>query len=103
SVAPPPTFTSFSPASGPVGTVVTINGTNLTGSTAVSFNGTSATTYTVTSSTKITATVPAGATTGTITVTAPGGPAVSPTAFPVTPAISSFNPSSGGRGTAVSI
>src|SRR5262249_16717311 len=34
----PPTVTSFSPASGPVGTSVVINGTNFTGVTAVKFN-----------------------------------------------------------------
>src|SRR6185436_1151919 len=39
-VTQPPTITSFSPASGPVGTAVTINGTNFTGATAVRFNGT---------------------------------------------------------------
>ena len=60
----PPTISSFAPASGPVGSSVTITGTNLTGATAVSFNGTSAASFTVTSSTQITATVPTGATTG---------------------------------------
>ncbi len=39
----PPTVTSFSPTSGPVGTSVTINGTNFTGVTSVQFNGTAAT------------------------------------------------------------
>ncbi len=102
-VAPPATITSFTPASGPVATSVTINGTNLTGSTAVSFNGTAATTFTVNSSTKITATVPSGATTGLITVTAPGGPVSTATSFLVTPVISSFNPTTGGAGTVVTI
>ena len=38
----PPVVTSFSPASGPIGTGVTITGSNFTGATAVTFNGTSA-------------------------------------------------------------
>src|SRR5207245_2788420 len=59
----PPTITGFTPTSGPVGTSVTISGTNFTGATSVSFNGVSAT-FTVTSDTAIRATVPAGATTG---------------------------------------
>jgi hypothetical protein len=102
-VVSPATFTSFSPSSGPVGTAVTLNGTNLSGSTAVSFNGTAAVTFTVNSSTKITATVPSGATTGLITINAQGGPVSSPSSFLVTPVISSFSPSSGGTGTVVTI
>src|SRR6266545_3718112 len=54
-----PTISSFSPPSGPVGTSVTINGTNFSGSgfttSAVTFNNVSAS-FTVNSSTKITAT-----------------------------------------------
>src|SRR6266853_3071546 len=34
----PPAITSFTPTSGPVGTTVTINGANFTGTTAVGFN-----------------------------------------------------------------
>ena len=71
------------PASGPVGTSVTITGTNLTGVTAVKFNGTTAT-FTTSTATSVTATVPAGATTGKITVTTPGGTATSATDFTVT-------------------
>src|SRR5207247_11330326 len=66
--ASPPTVTRFTPASGPVGTSVTINGTNFTGTSAVLFNGTSAS-FTVNSATTIAATVPSGATTGPISVT----------------------------------
>jgi hypothetical protein len=60
---------SFTPTSGPVGTVVTITGTSFTGATAVKFNTTAATAFTVDSDTQITATVPSGATTGKISVT----------------------------------
>src|SRR5439155_124278 len=83
-VIPPPTITSFSPTSGPVGANVTINGTNFTGVTAVRFNGTSATTFTVISSTSIRATVPGGATTGPISVTTSAGTATSASNFNVT-------------------
>src|SRR5207247_1779000 len=78
----PPTITSFTPASGPVGTSVTISGTNFTGATAVLFNSVSAS-FTVNSATAITATVPAGATSGPIGVTTPDGTASSASSFTV--------------------
>ncbi len=78
-----PTITSFTPTSGPVGQVVTINGTNFTGATAVKFGTTTATSFTVNSATKITATVPTGATTGTISVTTPSGTGTSAGTFTV--------------------
>ena len=82
------TITSFTPASGPVGTSVVITGTNLTGATSVTFNNVPATTFTVDSASQITATVPTGATTGKIAVTIPGagGTATSATDFTVTTA-----------------
>ena len=80
-----PTITSFTPTSGPVGTSVTITGTNLLGVTSVKFNGTSAT-FTTSTATSVTATVPSGATTGKITVTTPGGTATSATDYTVTTA-----------------
>jgi hypothetical protein len=78
-----PTITSFSPTSGPVGSSVTITGTNFTGATSVKFNGVTAT-FIVNSATKITATVPTGATTGPISVTTAGGTATSTSNFTVT-------------------
>ena len=77
------TITSFTPKKGPVGTSVTITGTNLTGVTGVKFNGVTAT-FTTSTATSVTAVVPAGATTGKITVTTPGGTATSATDFTVT-------------------
>jgi len=77
-----PSLTSFTPPSGPVGTVVTLTGTELTQATKVTFNGKSAT-FTVNSDTQITATVPTGATTGKIAVTTKGGTATSTTSFTV--------------------
>jgi len=103
---PASTLTAFTPGSGPVGTVVTITGTNFTGSTAVAFNGTAAASFTVNSATQITATVAAGSTSGSISVTTPGGTVTSATSFTVTvtaPAIASFTPGSGPVGTSVSI
>jgi RHS repeat-associated protein len=97
-----PMITSFSPASGAVGTSVTINGTNLTGATSVTFNGTSSS-FTVVSSIKITATVPANATTGPISVTAPGGTVASVGNFTVAPRITGFLPNSGAVGASVVI
>ena len=49
---PAPTITSFTPTSGPVGTTVTVTGTDFTGATAVTLNG-AAVTYTVVSATSI--------------------------------------------------
>src|SRR6266513_2912060 len=102
--ASPPTITSFTPGSGPVGASVTINGTNFTGASAVLFNGTSAS-FTVGSATAITATVPAGATSGPISVTTSDGTASSAASFTVInpPTISSFTPGSGPVGTSVTI
>ena len=68
-----PTSTSLSRISGPIGTSVTLTGTNFTGATSVLFNGTPAPGFVVNSPTSITVTVPAGATTGPVTVTTPGG------------------------------
>jgi hypothetical protein len=76
----PPTITSFTPANGPIGTSVTVTGTNFVSISSVKFNGTIAS-YTVNSSTQITATVPTGATTGSITVTNTAGTGTSPTSF----------------------
>ena len=76
------TITSFTPTSGPPGTIVVITGTDLTGATSVTFDNVSAT-FTVNSATRITATVPAGATTGKIVVTTPAGTATSAADFTV--------------------
>jgi gliding motility-associated-like protein len=81
-----PTITSFTPPSGPVGTTVTITGTNFSTTPAnntVTFNGTTAA-VTASTTTSITTTVPAGATAGTITVTVAGNTTTSATNFTVT-------------------
>jgi IPT/TIG domain len=102
----PPTITSLTPASGPVGTAVTIAGSNFgtsQGTSAVTFNGT-ATTPSSWSPTGIGVTVPAGATTGSVVVIV-GGVASNGQNFTVTtpPTITSLSPTSGPVGTAVTI
>jgi hypothetical protein len=100
---------SFTPTSGPVGTSVTISGTNFSTTPAnntVKFNGTTATITGTPTATSITTTVPTGAITGKITVTVAGQTATSSTDFTVTlpaPTITNFNPSSGLVGASVNI
>src|SRR5215472_1185413 len=62
-------ITGFTPASGPTGTVVTINGVGFNSSSTVKFNGHAATSVVHVSATQLKATVPSTATTGPITVT----------------------------------
>jgi hypothetical protein len=78
-----PTFPSFNPTSGPVGTPVVLTGTGLTQTTRVTFGGVAATTVTVNSDTQVTADVPTGAITGRIVITTMGGSVESATDFTV--------------------
>src|SRR4029077_16473467 len=107
-VTPPPNIASISPVSGPIGAVVTINGTNFgptvgTRASGVTFNGVSART-TSWSDTQIILPVPAGATTGNVVVSI-SGVASNGVLFTVTapPAISTVNPTSGSVSTSVTI
>jgi hypothetical protein len=80
----PPIITSFTPASGPVGTSVTLTGANLSGASAVRFNGTAASSFVVNAAgTSLTAVVAAGTTTGPVRVTTPNGSVTSATNFVV--------------------
>jgi YD repeat-containing protein len=100
----------FTPNQGPIGTTVTIYGTGFSTTPSqnnVTFNGVSAS-VTSSTETQIVTTVPATATTGLIGVTTPNGSAASTQAFIVTtdngpPTITSFTPTIGTPGTAVSI
>lgn len=103
-----PNIASLTPASGPVGTSVTIYGAYFgasQGSSTVTFNGTPAT-PTSWSATNIAAPVPTGATTGNVVVTV-GGVASNGVTFTVTtasaPNITSLSPASGPVGTSVAI
>ena len=77
-----PTITGFSPTSGPVGSTVTISGTNFVSLEGVTFGGNvdAAGSYT---STQIMVTVPSGAQTGVLTVQTQSGTASTATAFTV--------------------
>ncbi len=101
----PPAITSFTPVSGPVGTVVTVTGTGFIGATAVRFNGTAAARFAVVSATSLTATVAAGTSSGPITVTTGAGTGTSSTSFTVlvSPTITALSPVSGPVGTAVTV
>jgi len=107
-VTPPPNITSISPTSGPIGAVVTINGTNFgptvgTRVSGVTFNGVSARTNSW-SDTQILVPVPAGATTGNVVVSI-SGVASNAVLFTVTsaPAVTSVSPTGGPVGTSVTI
>jgi hypothetical protein len=93
-----PKITNLSPSSGPVGTSVTIKGTDFGSSGTVTFNRI-ATTPTSWSATSIVAPVPAGATTGNVVVTV-GGVASNGVSFTVKPSNTvvmtpTFNPGAG--------
>jgi large repetitive protein len=85
-----------------VGTVVTINGSNLAGVSAVSFGGTPASVITPVNATSVKATVPAGAQTGVVQVTNAAGTGGALT-FKVTPKLTLLSPTSGIRGSSVEI
>ncbi|HKE95949.1 MAG TPA: cellulase family glycosylhydrolase [Povalibacter sp.] len=119
-----PVLTNFGPRSGPVGTVVALVGTGLTGINQASVNGVAATVKVV-SATRVEVTVPSGATSGSIRlanpqynvstrlqfkVTGTGGTTPAPTTPPPTtqpgsaqPYIGSFAPISGSVGTVVTL
>lgn len=104
----PPVITSFTPASGPVGTVITITGSLFSASATVTIgaNNTPATNVSSSGPTSITATVAAGTVSGPVRVTTAGGTATSTTDFTVAgaaPTISNTNPTSGAPGTVVTI
>jgi hypothetical protein len=82
-----PQIKSFTPTSGPAGTVVTvvtITGVSLTQTTKVTLGGKTAA-FTVNSDTQVTTTVPTGAKTGKIAIATAGGAATSAGTFILTP------------------
>jgi len=99
-----PKIMSISPTSGSAtgGTLVTIRGESLTGTSQVLFGTVAASSFTVNSATQITALSPAGSGTVDVTVTTPGGTSPTSTAdqftylvVPPIPAITSISPTSG--------
>jgi hypothetical protein len=114
-IAVAPTISKFSPSSGPIGTVVTIQGANFTPSPTVTFNKIPGQSVTANEAgTQISASVPPGGATGLIAVTTGGGTATSAGVFTVTattkgvvgtvkPVVSSLAPASGKVGSMVTI
>jgi hypothetical protein len=103
------TMTSFTPTAGNTGTVVTIRGYNFSGVNSIKFGNTPATSFTIVSSSEIKATVGSGSS-GSITIanvninattSMPGFTYIPPIPYP--PKITSFNPTSGGNGTVVTV
>jgi len=103
---------SFTPSSGPVGTVVTLNGGGFAGSNVAWVGAAKNAPVTVVSDTQLRVTIPAGATTGAIGILNPAHAAFTASAFTVTTvatgghaqqSISSFTPSSGPAGTVVTV
>ena len=105
-VAGGPVVTWFSPGSGAVGSQIVVMGTGFDGATSVRLGGKEAV-FTVDSATQITATVPAGSVKGRVRVETPSGVARSTDVFTTThgsgAVISSFAPTSGGKGSTVVI
>lgn len=79
-----PVLSHFSPTSGPIGTVVTLAGINLTEALSVTVNGVPAP-FTILSDTVLTLTIPPGATTGRIDVVNPFGRGLTGARFKLTP------------------
>ncbi len=106
-VPPAPTVTGVSPGSGPNGTLVTITGTNFTGTTAVDFGASPATTLTISSATTVYATAPTGTGTVDVTVVTPGGASATSPAdqytytVPPAPTVTGVSPTPGYNGTSV--
>ncbi|MEQ1588255.1 MAG: choice-of-anchor tandem repeat GloVer-containing protein, partial [Cyclobacteriaceae bacterium] len=84
--SPVPTITSFTPASGPIGTTVTITGTNFSATPAnnIVYFGATKATVTAATTTQLTVTVPVGATYKPISVQVAGLAAYSQSQFLVT-------------------
>jgi len=81
---PQQTISSFTPASGVIGTAITVTGTGFTGSTAAWVGSGHDALLSVVSDTQATVTVPADATTGVITLVNPSHTASSSASFTVT-------------------
>lgn len=96
-------ITGFSPASGPPGTVVTVNGSGLSHPAGFLFNSVTYADFDLVSDSQLQVVVPLGATTGPLSVVVGGVASASSGTFTVAPFISSFNPASGAHPTAVTL
>jgi hypothetical protein len=104
---PQPYIQIFSPASGPVGTLVTVTGSGFTGANAVWVGSGHNAAFNVVNDATLTLTVPSNATTGQIAILNPSKAAWSGSGFTLSttppPTITSFSPTSGLVGMAVTI
>ncbi len=98
----PPWISSFTPASDQAGGVVTVRGTNFTGTTEVYF-GTGRGNITQVTTNEILVQVTTTARTGPLTLLAPGGSFVTTNRFTVLPRILDFQPRLGPVGTVVTL
>jgi hypothetical protein len=99
-----PMISGFTPAFGPVGTSVTVNGANFNvGTPSVKFGGVPAATPTGISFSQLTAVVPAGATSGPVTLTTTDGSFTTTNLFYLPANIASFTPTNSAPGTPVRI
>ncbi|MEP6884242.1 MAG: cellulase family glycosylhydrolase [Gammaproteobacteria bacterium] len=105
-----PYISSFTPSSGPVGTLITVTGSGFTGLTAAWIGAAHDATVVVVRKTQAKITVPKDATQGQVAVLNPLHAAFSPASFTVTkpvvyaqPTISSFTPISGMVGTVITV
>jgi len=98
-----PHITSFNPRNGIKDSVITITGSNFTGTTSVTFGGSPAQSFSVISSTTITAVVGSGGS-GNIDITTPLGTSSIPGfLYGLAPIITSFNPASAGTNKPINI
>ena len=101
----PPRFTSFTPASGVAGSLITASGTNFTGATTLTIASTNnarvVVPFSLVASNQLTFTIPMNALTGPLILTTPGGVIYSATSLGVVPRVDSFAPTLGPAGTSV--
>lgn len=98
-----PSISGFTPIAGPPGTVVTLNGSGLNGTTQVRFGNLISTLVTNVSPLQVTAVVPPGVANGAITLTTTNGTATTTGLFYQAPRVDTFSPSSGSPGTLVTV
>ncbi|MEJ8758729.1 IPT/TIG domain-containing protein, partial [Pontibacter sp. H259] len=100
-----PVISSFSPASGPVGTEVIINGSNFTGINQIYVGNGLVSEFDVISTSQIRLKIPTSASTGLIQIRSTIGTAFSTTSFTVKggPTVTSYSPKEGPIGTVVTI
>jgi hypothetical protein len=98
-----PAISSFTPAAGTTGTVVTIVGTNLNGASSVTFGDSAAASITHVSPDTVIAVVGGGATGAISVIAAAGGASLATFTYGVSPVITAFTPDSAAQGALVTI